>query len=221
MLEGLRTAPATPVPDLLNSTFHVVDTKLSELASSQGTHSGCTAAVVFLRLEDENGNPVGEASGVGKAVETKQGKLQGEPDGALKAAQAGEGTELQRMREKSGDGSDGAQSRQDLDGSSSLLGSGVGGSGSTSTDIKNKIKAVLSGRSGDFSTSSSAAAGTTGTDTASDSGSSSPQQSANGESGGRGVATPTVEVKGPAEYKKAAKRTLYTANVGDARAVLS
>ena len=125
------------------------------------------------------------------------------------------------MREKSGDGSDGAQSRQDLDGSSSLLGSGVGGSGSTSTDIKNKIKAVLSGRSGDFSTSSSAAAGTTGTDTASDSGSSSPQQSANGESGGRGVATPTVEVKGPAEYKKAAKRTLYTANVGDARAVLS
>lgn len=30
-----------------------------------------------------------------------------------------------------------------------------------------------------------------------------------------------VEVKGPAEVREAAKRTLYTANVGDARAVLS
>lgn len=36
-----------------------------------------------------------------------------------------------------------------------------------------------------------------------------------------GVVDPVVEVRGPAEVRKAAKRTLYTANVGDARAVLS
>lgn len=35
------------------------------------------------------------------------------------------------------------------------------------------------------------------------------------------IATPHIEVKGPAVVMKAAKRTLYTANVGDARAVLS
>lgn len=35
------------------------------------------------------------------------------------------------------------------------------------------------------------------------------------------VSTPKVQVKGPAEVMHAAKRTLYTANVGDARAVLS
>lgn len=35
------------------------------------------------------------------------------------------------------------------------------------------------------------------------------------------IVIPVVEVKGPADIKQAAKRTLYTANVGDARAVLS
>ncbi|KAK4046888.1 mgpp2cl-1, protein phosphatase 2C-like protein 1 [Microbotryomycetes sp. JL201] len=208
LLEGLRTAPATPVPDLLNSTFHVVDTKLSELASSEGTHSGCTAAVVFLRLEDEDGNPVGEASGVGKAVETKTGKIQGEPDGALKAAQAGEGTELQRVNGRLQGGDADASN---VDGASSLLGSS---SGSTSTDIKNKIRAVLSG----------------GKSSAVDSPSSSSpeeqqqEQKQQPESLGtsvHSVVSPDVQIKGPAEVRTAAKRTLYTANVGDARAVLS
>ncbi|KAM0792641.1 hypothetical protein ACM66B_002423 [Microbotryomycetes sp. NB124-2] len=203
LLEGLRTAPATPVPDLLNSTFHVVDTKLSELASAEGTHSGCTAAVVFLRLEDEDGNPVGEASGVGKAVQLKTGKVQGEPDGALKAAQAGEGTELQRVNGRQTSDSardDGAN----VDGAASLLGS----SGSTSTDIKNKIRSVLSGgRSG-------AEASTSEAETRADSPQRPPEEDTQ-------VKTPDVEVRGPAEVKKAAKRTLYTANVGDARAVLS
>ncbi|KAI8456982.1 protein phosphatase [Phakopsora pachyrhizi] len=51
---------STPVPDLLNSTFHIVDTKLSQLAAEDGTHSGCTAVTAFLRLEYSNGEPVGE-----------------------------------------------------------------------------------------------------------------------------------------------------------------
>ncbi|KAM0792648.1 hypothetical protein ACM66B_002429 [Microbotryomycetes sp. NB124-2] len=200
---GSEDGPATPVPDSLNSTFHVVDTKLSELASAEGTHSGCTAAVVFLRLEDEDGNPVGEASGVGKAVQLKTGKVQGEPDGALKAAQAGEGTELQRVNGRQTSDSardDGAN----VDGAASLLGS----SGSTNTDIKNKIRSVLSGgRSG-------AEASTSEAETRADSPQRPPEEDTQ-------VKTPDVEVRGPAEVKKAAKRTLYTANVGDARAVLS
>ena len=69
LLDHLRKAPAhTPVPDLLNATFLVVDTKLSELAVKGGTHSGCTAVTCFLRLEDDDGNPAGDASGVCKEV---------------------------------------------------------------------------------------------------------------------------------------------------------
>lgn len=69
LLDHLRKAPPhTPVPDLLNATFLVVDTKLSELAVKGGTHSGCTAVTCFLRLEDDEGNPAGDASGVCKEV---------------------------------------------------------------------------------------------------------------------------------------------------------
>lgn len=65
LLEHLRSAPSsTPVPDLLNATFLSVDAKLSELAVKGGTHSGCTAVTCFLRLEDDHGNPAGDASGV-------------------------------------------------------------------------------------------------------------------------------------------------------------
>jgi protein phosphatase PTC1 len=162
------------------------------MAAADGTHSGCTAVTAFLRLEDEQGNPVGDAAGVGKAVETKEGELQGDAEGALKAAQAGEGTELQRMRGGSGG--------VDPPGT-------AGESPSTRTDIKNKIKAVLTGKSGAEATSTASETGSRG-----GSGASTPE--------GPGVATPTVQVNGPAEVKRAAKRTLYTANVGDARAVL-
>ncbi|SCZ91719.1 BZ3500_MvSof-1268-A1-R1_Chr5-1g07628 [Microbotryum saponariae] len=179
LLESLRTAPATPVPDLLNTTFHRVDTKLSQLAAADGTHSGCTAVVAFLRLEDEDGNAVGEAAGVGQAIEVKQGKLVDDADGALRAAQQGEeknnSNELERMSTAAADRP----------------------SGGRREDIKNKIKAVLNGKSGD----------------AAEMYSPGPASS--------GIETPHVEIKGPADVKKAAKRTLYTANVGDARAVLS
>jgi protein phosphatase PTC1 len=43
------------VPEIMNSTFHQVDFKLSQLAESGETHSGCTAVTAFLRLEDING----------------------------------------------------------------------------------------------------------------------------------------------------------------------
>ncbi|SCV72344.1 BQ2448_3881 [Microbotryum intermedium] len=179
LLESLRTAPATPVPDLLNTTFHRVDTKLSQLAAADGTHSGCTAVVAFLRLEDEEGKAVGDAAGVGQAVEVKQGKLVDDAGGALRAAQEGEESnydnELERMSMTAADRSGGGRRE----------------------NIKNKIKAVLSGKSGD------------------------PAEEFSPGPPSSGIETPHVEIKGPADVKKAAKRTLYTANVGDARAVLS
>lgn len=46
------------VPDVLNETFHQVDKSLSKLAQEQGSSSGCTAVTAFLRLEDENGVPM-------------------------------------------------------------------------------------------------------------------------------------------------------------------
>ncbi|KAI7959906.1 hypothetical protein MJO29_004974 [Puccinia striiformis f. sp. tritici] len=57
--ELINTPRTTPVCDLLNSTFHIVDTKLSQVAAEVGTHSGCTAVTAFLRLEYQNGEPVG------------------------------------------------------------------------------------------------------------------------------------------------------------------
>lgn len=132
LLDSLRTDPSTPVPDLLNATFHRVDEKLSALAASENTHSGCTAVVAFLRLEDQNGRAIGEAGGVGAPIEV-QPALESLVQVGQKAEQA-------------------AKSSQE--------------------------------------------------------GLTAPPE-------------PVVEIKGPAEARPAAKRTLYTANVGDARAVLS
>lgn len=49
--------PNMPIPDVLNHTFHSVDSALSQMAQNDSKmHSGCTAVTAFLRLEDENGD---------------------------------------------------------------------------------------------------------------------------------------------------------------------
>lgn len=124
----------------------------------------------------------------------KEGELRGDSEGALKAAQLGEGTELQRMSASGG-----------------LAGSDSSGRDNESegrrADIKAKIKAVLTGKPDPSSTNS---------------GASTPADESDSEEAKlrKGTETPKVEIKGPAEVRKAEKRTLYTANVGDARAVL-
>ena len=150
---------------MLNATFHAVDRKLSELAAAGGTHSGCTAVTAFLRLEDEEGNPVGEAGGVGSGVAVTSAA----PDAAAPSS----AEEPSTTTVTDGDDSGGKASR-----------------------IGHKIKELLNGR---------------GSESASDSREAEPEQ----------AGTPVVKVSGPADVKKAAKRTLYTANAGDARAVLS
>ncbi|EST06040.2 Protein phosphatase 2C (PP2C)-like domain protein [Kalmanozyma brasiliensis GHG001] len=55
LLKTLDKNEGKPVPDILNITFHSVDRELANLASQKGSSSGCTAAVAFLRLEDDSG----------------------------------------------------------------------------------------------------------------------------------------------------------------------
>ncbi|KAL8280757.1 hypothetical protein RQP46_006761 [Phenoliferia psychrophenolica] len=173
LLEALLQSPTTPIPDVLNATFHAVDKKLSELAVAGGTHSGCTAVTAFLRLEDEDGNPVGNGGGVGSGVAVSSVA----PDGS--SATGADSGEV----EKEGEGK-------------------TGGIGS-------KIKGLLNGSSSGGRPS----AGSSGTE--------GDAAAANSSSPTTSVTAPVVQVNGPAEVKKAAKRTLYTANAGDARAVLS
>ncbi|ETS62448.1 hypothetical protein PaG_03068 [Moesziomyces aphidis] len=62
LLANISSSPEKPVPDLLNSTFHSVDKELANLATQTGTSSGCTAAVAFLRVEDDAGSKGDQAS---------------------------------------------------------------------------------------------------------------------------------------------------------------
>ncbi|THG94881.1 hypothetical protein EW145_g8058 [Phellinidium pouzarii] len=70
LISQLHARPTVPVPDVLNHTFHAVDSALSEIArNNDKMHSGCTAVTAFLRLEDAQGGQaflegvdVGEAS---------------------------------------------------------------------------------------------------------------------------------------------------------------
>ncbi|GAA5966691.1 hypothetical protein JCM3765_007599 [Sporobolomyces pararoseus] len=57
------------VPSILNKTFQQVDQELSNLATTKNLHSGCTAVVAFLRLEDDEGNAVGgNGGGLGESI---------------------------------------------------------------------------------------------------------------------------------------------------------
>ncbi|GAA5911160.1 hypothetical protein JCM8208_005742 [Rhodotorula glutinis] len=210
LLDNLRKAPVTPIPDLLNATFHTVDTKLSELAASGNTHSGCTAVTCFLRLEDDQGQPAGDASGVcSDVVAVKEGQQVVADEGAaLRAAQAGgsapggSNASTQGSPELKRDGEGAAEGGEAAD-----KASGGHSRRRSAHEVKSRLKNLLTGRSDDFtaSSSSSLASGS----------------SAGASARAPAVATPNVEIAGPAVTKSAAKRTLYTANVGDARAVLS
>lgn len=58
LLNALHTMPDTPIPDILNRTFHNVDASLSRMCeeSDGKIHSGCTAVTAFLRIEDDDGH---------------------------------------------------------------------------------------------------------------------------------------------------------------------
>jgi len=53
----MKNNPILSIPDILNQTFHDVDSHLSKLAEDADgkMHSGCTAVTAFLRIEDPDG----------------------------------------------------------------------------------------------------------------------------------------------------------------------
>jgi protein phosphatase PTC1 len=57
LLDSLRVSPDKTIPDVLNQTFHAVDSRLSKMCkeSDGKIHSGCTAVTAFLRIEDADG----------------------------------------------------------------------------------------------------------------------------------------------------------------------
>ncbi|GAA6064492.1 hypothetical protein JCM10212_002380, partial [Sporobolomyces blumeae] len=185
LLDNLRKEPDTPVPQLLNATFHQVDTKLSEVSAEDGTHSGCTAVTCFLRLEDESGTAAGQASGVKSPPvdEIQNGKVEDRDTALEEAKQDGVETADDNPREAlRAVGEDDSESADQA----------------SSSKIKSKIKSILTG-------SSTSKSPTPTTDTPAH----------------LGKHHHDAEVGGPAKVVKAAKRTLYTANAGDARAVLA
>ncbi|KAF9784471.1 protein serine/threonine phosphatase 2C [Thelephora terrestris] len=58
--KAIKSNPTSSIPDILNQTFHDVDSHLSKLAEDADgkMHSGCTAVTAFLRIEDPNGKQV-------------------------------------------------------------------------------------------------------------------------------------------------------------------
>ncbi|KAG8930381.1 Protein phosphatase 2C 1 [Tulasnella sp. 417] len=55
LLDKLVVGSDTKIPETIAETFLAVDSELSKISESGTTQSGCTAAMAFLRLEDENG----------------------------------------------------------------------------------------------------------------------------------------------------------------------
>ncbi|GAA5915868.1 PP2C family serine/threonine-protein phosphatase [Sporobolomyces salmoneus] len=76
-----QSSPSTSVPSILNKTFQQVDSHLSHLATSRNLHSGCTAVVAFLRLEDAQGNAVGGKKGTAGLGEGIVFEKEGEEEG--------------------------------------------------------------------------------------------------------------------------------------------
>jgi protein phosphatase PTC1 len=102
----LITHPEQPVPDLLNKTFHTVDSRLSKLAQAGKTQSGCTAVTAFLRVEqgdDHEGitNPNLKSRGLmeGKGVEEleAQTSLISETEGGSRGSEGESGTLGRKM----------------------------------------------------------------------------------------------------------------------------
>lgn len=213
-----------PIPDLLNATFHVVDSELSKLAAEDGTHSGCTAVTAFLRLEDENGNAVETdedpdhtvGSNVVRGGAGHHQQIGGGPtDGYVSAQDQAQAIAEQTQNKSSSSSSDGRSALDDT----RLQNVGSPATPSEMEDDRKrkfgdglhreKFKSLFGSSSSNNSGSSSTNTDTTETKNATNVGQTSNPQDQEAEG-----------VKRPARAKNMARRTLYTANVGDARAVL-
>ncbi|CED83338.1 protein phosphatase [Phaffia rhodozyma] len=150
LLEKLSSdGSSLSVPDILNQTFLAVDSELSKLAQEEKTHSGCTAVVAFLRVDE----PAAESDGT---ITESLGAISPEPVNSTENSTDPE-EEKSRLTRMKG-----------------VFGKITGGSGNGGGLFSSK----------------------------------------KGDSSGLASGAPVIR-------KSGAKRTLFTANVGDARAVIS
>ncbi|OWZ36419.1 protein phosphatase [Cryptococcus neoformans AD2-60a] len=190
LLDGLLAEPDTPIPDLMNKTFHLVDKRLSHLAHAGGTSSGCTAVTAFLRVEeiDDNGN---SRKGFTNPGLQARGLLEGKGEDELESQ-----TSLQpSSRRSSMGGGTGGQ----MGGASTPGANGRTGSLArrlSSKKIRDFVKGLTGGVEKNFD---EAITEDEGVINAAD-----------------GTRVEAIEPKS----EKGVRRVLYTANVGDARAVL-
>ncbi|AFR92631.1 protein phosphatase [Cryptococcus neoformans C23] len=190
LLDGLLAEPDTPIPDLMNKTFHLVDKRLSHLAHAGGTSSGCTAVTAFLRVEeiDDNGN---SRKGFTNPGLQARGLLEGKGEDELESQ-----TSLQpSSRRSSMGGGTGGQ----MGGASTPGANGRTGSLArrlSSKKIRDFVKGLTGGVEKNFD---EVITEDEGVINAAD-----------------GTRVEAIEPKS----EKGVRRVLYTANVGDARAVL-
>lgn len=189
----------------MNQTFHTVDARITQISSEDHTHSGCTAVTAFLRLEEADERKPDEHS-------TSKGFIN--PDIKPRGLMDGKGEEeLEHLTRQnkgpasmtgSGGGVGGAAATSE--GSGSEGGASVTRKPSSGGRLKNFMKNLAGARDAMLEDDDD----TTPT-TAQANASASNMPIADGRH--------HVDLLVP-KSEKGLKRVLYTANVGDARAVL-
>lgn len=188
LLDAILTSPDQPVPDLLNKTFHVVDSRLSHLAQTGKTQSGCTAVTAFLRVEEVGEK---EPKGFTNPAITPRGLMEGRGEEELEAQTGG-------RRFSMGGGTSGG------------MGGASGGNGGSGGNGNGGLSRKMSGRRiRDF------VRGLTGSK-----GDEEDSEGGDGSEGRVSAADGSRIEAIDASSEKGLRRVLYTANVGDARAVL-
>ena len=210
------------MPDLFNQTFHTVDARLSHLANTGKTSSGSTAAVAFLRCEK---------------IQDDEPKGFSHPDLSPRGLMHGKGEE--ELEKETA-----AASAQNADVTSGTMGGGAGvvggtaGSGSAADGVGKdggvtrkhsgrRIRNFVRGLTGSDKREPS---GETIDEDGSDDKGDASAEGGESEEGHALTAEPastapaTAPGSGPEAIEPRAeggiRRVLYTANVGDARAVL-
>lgn len=173
------TTPDQPIPDLMNRTFHVVDSRLSRLSQAGKTSSGCTAVTAFLRIEQEG--DAGPKGFINPGLQPR-GLMEGKGEEELEAQ-----TSLVSGSRRSS------------------TGGGISGGGGSGSLVRKM--------SGNGKKLKNFMRGLTGSDKKEDDPIEDEPAYVSAEDGSK------VEAIEPTS-ERGVKRVLYTANVGDARAVL-
>lgn len=231
LIKAIFANGGQPVPDLLNTTFHSVDARLSQLAQEQGSSSGCTAVTCFLRLEDEDGKPAAfpETGGINPqtAAEHSEGSRASPSANSAQAPVSSSATASQSAPPASSADATGT--------SSSSPSAHTPSSQSSSNDLANSQDSSHRRHSSSGSRSGNIFSSLTKRirKASSSSSSSSPEVEDEGAAEGNSNISKTAAKGAPTNTSGSVaeglahvsnskvRRVLYTANVGDARAVLS